>query len=106
MLSLTKVVSNAETVLASKTIVGLTVASGTSYSVRMQATGVNPTTLRARVWASNVPEPTDWPVVVSDTSASLQGPGAIGLRTYVSGTNTLGPVTFFFDNLVARAPSN
>lgn len=106
VLSVTKVVGNTETTLASRTVSGLTVAPGTSYSIRTQTFGTSPTTIRARVWPTGQTEPSEWVVSTTDSTATLQAAGAIGLRTYISGTATAVPVSFSFDNIVARATGN
>lgn len=106
VVALTRVVGNSETTLTSRVVTGLTVVPGASYSVRTQTFGTSPTTVRARIWPSDQTEPANWAATSTDATASLQAPGAIGLRTYISGTATNVPVSISFDNLVARATDN
>ena len=105
-LTLVKVLANAETTLVTRTVTGLTVTPGTSYTLRLQTWGTSPTTLRAKVWPAGATEPIDWAVTSTDSTSALQVPGAVGLRTYLSGTATNAPLTVSFDNLVARPTGN
>jgi hypothetical protein len=75
---------------------------GTRYFLRFAATGANPTTLRAKVWPAATSEPTDWAITWSDSAASLQVAGDVGVASYVSGAATGTPVTSAVD-LVAAA---
>jgi PKD repeat protein len=99
--TLGRAVGGTETSLQTQTVSGLTVAPGGFVHVRVQATGTSPTTLRAKVWADTGTEPAAWTVSRTDSAASLQTAGAIGLRTYLSGSATNAPVLGLFDDLVA-----
>ena len=105
-LFLTKVIAGVETDLASKTISGLTAQAGTFYSVRLQVWGATPTNLRARVWTATDSEPSEWAVSATDGATPLQSAGAIGLRTYLSGTADNAPTTVLFDDVIARLVGN
>lgn len=73
--------------------------------VRFQAVGINPTTLRVKVWAADQNEPLSWQFSTTDSTVSLQTSGVVGLRAYLGGTTTNGPVTLSFDDLlVNRVP--
>lgn len=100
-LLLVRVVAGAETTLATKVVSGLTVQAGSSLSVRLQTWGTSPTNLQAKVWASTDTEP-GWTLTATDSTASLQAAGSIGLRTYLSGSATNAPTTVSFDDVVAR----
>jgi PKD repeat protein len=100
-LILSRVVGGAEVTLQTITVPGLSITPGELVEVRVQATGTSPTTLRAKAWAAGDPEPTDWTASVTDNTAALQVPGAIGLRTYLSGSATNAPVVALFDDLWA-----
>src|SRR5690606_32116285 len=93
-----------ETTLQTRTVTGLTVSSGDRLNVRVQATGTSPTTFRAKVWKVGTAEPSDWIASVTDSASSLQGAGAVGLGTYLSGSATNAPVTASFDNFWAGNP--
>lgn len=77
---------------------GVTHSANSYLWVRTQFTGVNPTTVRIRVWADGQPEPTSWQYVRTDTTASLQQAGSVGLRAYVNAASTTGQVLFTFDD--------
>jgi hypothetical protein len=94
--------TGAETsIKAEATVPGLTVAAGSQLRVRLQVTGTNPTTVRARVWAVGSSEPATWTASVTDTTAGLQAAGSIGLMGYLSGSATNAPLVVRFDDLVA-----
>ncbi|KAA1422788.1 PKD domain-containing protein [Mumia zhuanghuii] len=101
-LSIGKIVAGAETALASGTITGLSVAAGEALQVRVAASGTSPTTLRAKVWKAGTAEPAAWRLTATDTAASLQTAGGLGLGTYLSSSATNAPVVASFDDLVAR----
>ncbi|MCU1442059.1 MAG: hypothetical protein JWQ59_209 [Cryobacterium sp.] len=83
---------------------GLTVAAGDAVAARLQVTGTNPTTLRARVWKVGTAEPTTWQRSVTDSTSTLQAPGGLGLTMYVSSTSTGTPLVMSFDDLTAVTP--
>lgn len=58
------------------------IASGANIVVwvHVQAQGVNPTTLRARVWLAGASEPTTWLLNTTDSAAAEQTAGMVGLR--------------------------
>src|SRR3954454_3898759 len=73
--------------LKSATVPGLTVEGNTGVRIRLQATGANPTTVRARAWKVGAAEPTTWQVSTTDGTAALQTTGSVGIRSYLgSGT--------------------
>lgn len=84
---------------------GLTLAAGDILAVRVQASGTNPTTLRAKVWKSGSAEPAAWQRSVTDTTAGLQAAGGIGINMYLSSTATNAPVTLALDDLNAVTPT-
>ncbi|MHA7145106.1 PKD domain-containing protein [Arthrobacter sp. TmT3-37] len=84
---------------------GLTLAAGDILAVRVQASGTNPTTLRAKVWKSGSAEPAAWQRSVTDTTAGLQAAGGIGINMYLSSTATNAPVTLALDDLNALTPT-
>ena len=86
------------------TLPGLSFAAGDRLNVRLQVTGVSPTTLRAKVWKVGSVEPTTWQRSVTDATAALQATGGVGVRLYLSGSATNAPVHGTIDDLVARLP--
>lgn len=101
-LILGRAVAGAETTLQSRTVTGVTATAGQLLQVRVQATGTAPTTFRAKVWPVGQPEPDAWTASVTDSTAALQAPGGLGLRTYLSGSATNAPVVGLFDDLDVR----
>ena len=55
-----------------------------------------------RVWVAGSAEPTTWLRSASDSTAGLQGQGAVGFYTYLSGSATTTPTVVRFDDLEAR----
>jgi len=82
---------------------GVTYGAGTSLTVRFAVTGTNPTSLRAKVWASGQAEPSAWATDQTDASASLQAAGGVGVRAYLSGSTSNAPVTFALTRFTAVA---
>ena len=90
------------TALKSATVSGLTYTAGLPLRLRLQVTGTNPTTVQARVWKASDTEPASWQVSSTDSTAVLQGPGAIGLRTYLAAAATSGRTDFSFSAFGAQ----
>jgi PKD repeat protein len=88
--ALTRVVSNVETSLGSVTLPGVTYSPGAVLQVRFDLAGAGTTSLRAKAWLQGQPEPTDWSITRTDSTAVLQASGAVGVTTYVSGSATGG----------------
>ena len=103
-LSVMRVIGGAEAVVQSLVIPGLTSAATVPVTIRLQLAGRSPTTLRAKVWLTGTVEPIPWQLTATDSAASLQGPGGIGVWSYLSSTATNAPVTVSVDNLTVRVP--
>ncbi|HYI32877.1 MAG TPA: metallophosphoesterase [Glaciibacter sp.] len=82
----------------------LSVAAGDVLSVRMQVTGTQPTTLRAKVWKAGTTEPATWQREAVDATSGLQKAGALGINLYVSNSSTSTPVVVTLDDLSAVTP--
>jgi PKD repeat protein len=93
--------SGGETVLGTANP-GLTYVPGDQLQVRLRVTGVSPTTLSAKIWKVGTTEPGAWQVSAQDSTTALQGPGGIGLSTYLSGSATNLPVAVRYDDLLAQ----
>jgi hypothetical protein len=92
-------VSGADTLLATeKIITGLTQAANSYIWVRAQVVGASPTTLRIKAWADGQSEPASWQYSTTDSTASLQSVGGVGLRSFLAGSATNAPVLFTFDD--------
>ena len=83
---------------------------GRDYAVRTLVTGANPTTLRAKVWDAATSEPAGWTATWTDSTASLQVAGDVGIASYISGSASGTPVTSAIDAFYAasagQAPSD
>jgi hypothetical protein len=67
-------------------------------TVRVQAIGTGPTTLRAKAWSGGS-EPEQWTVTASDDTEGLQRPGSVGLEV---GHNGDDPAELLVTDLVGR----
>lgn len=95
---------SAEAVIGTEMVVpGVTAAPGSSLSVRLRATGANPTSVRLTVWQTGSPEPAPQ-VQATDSTAALQTAGLTGVTVSLSSKSTVTPVRFSFDDLLV-APS-
>lgn len=98
------VVNGAESSLGPQvTVAGLTHAAGSFIWLRAQVTGANPTTIRVKAWADGQPEPVAWQFSATNFVAALQSAGGVGLRAYMSATNS--PVTVSFDDYTVSGSS-
>lgn len=94
-----------ETTLSSARVNGLTFAAGDKLTESFTATGTgSTTTLSAKIWKAAAAEPATSQVTASDSTASLQAAGSVGLWTYLSGSAAKG-VTVSIDNLKVQAAS-
>jgi PKD repeat protein len=87
------------------TVTGLTYQAGDVLSIRAQATGTSPTTLRAKVWPQGTPEPDGWTVSAQDSASGLQTGGGIGFMSYLNAGVTNGPIKSLHDDVRVRAAS-
>ena len=100
--SLMKVFDDAETVLTTQTVSGLTVLPGDVIRMRLSVTGTGTTALTGKVWKVGGTEP-GWQINATNADAALQGPGAVRLKTYLSGSANNAPVTAAMDNFMVQA---
>ena len=96
--------SSTSTVIAPEVRVPGTIAPGTPVSVRLQVTGTSPTSIKAKVWIAGTPEPAAWTVQATDSTASLQAAGGVGLVGYISGSATNAPQTISVTEFSAFRP--
>lgn len=75
-----------------------TVRPGIRTLVRVQVTGANPTTVRAKVWRSDRPEPAAWGRTTTDGTTSLQVPGTAGIGFQVPRGVSNGPIMMAVDD--------
>lgn len=83
---------------------GIAYVAGDRLNVRLQAIGGSPTTVNVRVWKVGSAEPSTWHLTTTDSTSGLQGPGSIGVRSYLSSSATTVPVTVSIDDLLLTAP--
>jgi hypothetical protein len=92
-----QLLQGSSTVLANTTVAGVSCAGGQSVDLRVQVTGSNPTTLRARIWATGSAEPGAWQLATTSAVAGLQTAGSIGVEAYLSSGAT-SSATVRYDN--------
>ncbi|SEO79289.1 PKD domain-containing protein [Trujillonella endophytica] len=88
------------------TVPGLTWTPGMSLDTRVQVSGVGTTTITASAWAAGTAEPAAPQLTRTDTSASLQAAGSVGLAAYRPSSATAATavrVTAFRVGLVGAA---
>jgi hypothetical protein len=93
-----------ETFLGGEVNTGITYTAGSVIRLRVQATGANPTTLRMKAWRDGTSEPGGFAYSATDSTAALQGPGAVGVWARISSSATSAPTVFSYDDFVAKAP--
>jgi PKD repeat protein len=98
----TREVAGTTTAVAGGVVTGLTFAPNDQLLVRTQVQGVSPTTVRVKVWKAGTTEPTDWRATITDTTASLQAGGGVGVTVYHGGTTGNPAIAFSWDDLTAR----
>jgi PKD repeat protein len=88
--------SASEVVIGAETVVpGLTYTPGTALQVRVRVVGTHPTQIAVTVWRAGTVEPAAPTVTRTDTTASLQAPGGVGVSAYLSGSATRPSVVRF-----------
>jgi len=81
-----------------------TYVPGTVVKLRTQTypDGAGVTRLRARMWWGTDAEPTTWPLNVIDSTAALQGKGAVGLSVGLGTGVDNVPIVTSFDNFIVQ----
>jgi len=103
-LDLVRTLNGAETVLASQVVPGFVMTPTDEINLRLQAVGSGTTTVRAKIWLTGTTEPGAWALTAADTTASLQGPGAVGFYSYLAGSATNAPIALQVQSFAARTP--
>jgi acid phosphatase type 7 len=97
-----RVVNSAEvTIRPEVRVAALDYRDTAGIRMRGQVQGTSPSTLRVRAWAAGAAEPSAWQFVGTDSTVPLQGTGAIGLRSYLSGDVTNEPIHVSVDDFAA-----
>lgn len=94
--------TGSDAVVVDSVPIGLTYTPGAVLSMRATVTGTDPTTITVTIWPTGTAEPAPQ-LSVTDTTASLQGPGDVGMLSYLAGSSTTGPVTVSVFDFVAVA---
>ncbi|MEZ5310115.1 MAG: PKD domain-containing protein [Microthrixaceae bacterium] len=97
-LTLYRVVNGTSTALASADA-GQLVQAGTTYRVSFSAIGSGTTALAAKFWKVADGEPASEMVSTTDSTATLQAAGGLGLTNYLTGSTTNAPLAVTYDNL-------
>ena len=103
-LTLYRVVNNTLTSLGVVTVPGLVYNPADTLRLQLRAVGSGTTTLEAKVWRVGTTEPAAWQITRTDTTASLQAPGGVGLDSYLSGAGGLAPLVARWDALAVTEP--
>lgn len=80
------------------------IPGGTPFWLRLQAQGVNPTTLRWKIWADGTSEPSSWTGTATDNTAAMQVAGGIGLEAYVNAYTTNVSFNVLWASTIASSP--
>lgn len=100
-------VAGTETLLSAETLLpDLTYSPGLPLKLRVRVTGTAPTTLEAKAWPADRPEPADWQVTATDATEGLQAAGGVGFGGFLSGSATNAPVTLTVDDFTATSPAS
>lgn len=92
-------VQGTETTLSMATLASIGFQPGDRLNLRLKVSGTSPTTLSAKVWKEGSAEPSEWPLSAQDSAPALQIQGAVGMRHYLSGAATNGPVTVQYHDI-------
>jgi PKD repeat protein len=101
-LTLYRMVNGSMTSLGVVTVPGV-FEVGDTLRMQLRLSGSGTTTLDAKVWELGTTEPAGWQLTRTDSTASLQGPGGVGLESYLSGASGLAPLVARWDNLLVQS---
>lgn len=79
-----------------------TLLAQTDYWIKLNVSGVSPTTILAKLWRADDAEP-GWLANVDDSEASLQTGGTVGVGARIGAVSN-APIAFSFDQLEGVAP--
>ncbi|WP_051684390.1 PKD domain-containing protein [Blastococcus sp. URHD0036] len=86
-LGVVRISGGTEALIGAEATLPGTYTPGTALTLRLRVSGSGTTTLEARAWTGTT-EPATWTVSRTDTTAALQGPGAVGVTAYLSSSAT------------------
>ena len=95
--------SSTDVLIGSEVALTGTYTAGTALRVRLVVTSAadGTTQLSARVSPATAPEPTAWTLTGTDSTASLQAPGGVGVTSYMAG-NAVGTLAVNLSGLEVR----
>lgn len=103
-LSLVRRIAGAETTMATAMVPGLKQTAGQVYNTACRSVTSGPgSQLAGKLWAAGAAEPMSWLVTAADATAALQGPGGVGVSSYLSSGASTG-VTLAVDDVIATTP--
>jgi PKD repeat protein len=105
-LQLSRVVSGAETTIASVNLPGGAYPPGQLLHLRFLVVGTGSAALSGKAWIDGSAEPASWQVQAIDSTAALQRPGGVGVQAYVASSITNAPVTVTTDSFRATTPGS
>ncbi|WP_082498515.1 LamG domain-containing protein [Plantibacter sp. Leaf314] len=76
-----------ETQIVDSKLLDIVYAPGDRLTISVKASGTSPTTLGAKVWKTGTTEPSAWQLSGTDTDATMQATGQIGLISYLSNSS-------------------
>lgn len=94
--------AGAETTIAAAATVPGMYTAGTQVFQKLEVSGVNPTTVRAKVW-TGTQEPEQWQWVTTDATTAMQADGHTGVAALLHPTAT-APLAVSFDDFALWAP--
>ena len=102
-LLLARRVGGVETVLRSTVVGQVDLSAGEQFTVRFDVVGQGATMLRGTVWRFGEQEPSAQ-LTATDSTATMQREGAVGLRLYAGGEMSSVPLTVAVDGVRVTAP--
>ena len=91
-LYLSRVVSGTETVLKTVTLSTFNYSANDRVKLRLDVTGTGTTSLTGKAWRASDTEPASAQLSATDSTASLQGAGAVGIKAYTGSSMTSVPL--------------
>ena len=88
------------TSLGAVNVGGLSFTAGQDLAIRIQTVGDGTSTMRIKVWDANDPEPFGWSFEATTSAASLQTPGAAGLRFQIQSSSGVSSAIFSIDDVL------
>ncbi|MEM9132627.1 MAG: hypothetical protein AAGE88_09815 [Actinomycetota bacterium] len=88
------------TSLGAVNVGGLGFTAGQDLAIRVQTVGNGTSTMRIKVWDAAEAEPFGWSFETTTSAASLQTPGAAGLRFQIQSSSSVSSAIFSVDDVL------